>query len=128
VDKAEIMNGLYSWVYSIHSSSKQNIKDNRNGTSQKVHRESRNYQSTTTTRIATDDDSWFFTNGFGEEILTTEESVSRRMKDNITSICMYDIPKVNDEESIRRLIESHSHVILDYPFVVYAASGEVNWF
>jgi hypothetical protein len=83
-------------------------------------------QRPVTTRIATDDDSWFFRNGFGEEILSTEESVGRCIKDNISCMCMYDIPNITDEESLRRLISSHSHVIIDYPYVVYAAAGEAN--
>lgn len=39
---------------------------------------------------------------------------------------MYDIPHVTDEQSLKRLIASHSHVILDYPYMVYAEAGEVN--
>jgi hypothetical protein len=126
VDKAEIVKRLYRWVYSIHASSGPNMIENGNMNSEKKTLGSKNPQPRITTRVATDDDSWFFANGFGEEILAIEESVGKRMKDNITSMCMYDIPKISDEESLKRLIESHSHVILDYPFVVYAATGEVN--
>jgi hypothetical protein len=56
----------------------------------------------TATRIVTDDDTWFFRNGF-KEILIAKESVGKCMKDNISSMCMYDIPEVTDEELLRRL-------------------------
>ncbi|HEU4443677.1 MAG TPA: hypothetical protein VFR94_03270 [Nitrososphaeraceae archaeon] len=39
---------------------------------------------------------------------------------------MYDILNVNDEGSLRSLIKSHSHVMVDYPYMVYAAGGEAN--
>jgi hypothetical protein len=39
---------------------------------------------------------------------------------------MYGILNVNDEGSLRSLIKSHSHVIVDYPYMVYAAGGEAN--
>jgi hypothetical protein len=39
---------------------------------------------------------------------------------------MYDILNVNDEGSLRSPIKSHSHVIVDYPYMVYAAGGEAN--
>ena len=78
--------------------------ENGNMNSEKKILGSKNPQPRITTRVATDDDSWFFANGFGEEILAIEESVGKRMKDNITSMCMFqDIPKISDEESLRRL-------------------------
>lgn len=124
VDKAEIKKRLYSWLYSVHASSKSKIAENGNAISEEEDRGLKNQRPAT--RIATDDDSWFFRNGFGEEIVATEESVGRCIKDNISCMCMYDIPNVTNEESLRRLIASHSHVIVDYPYLVYAAAGEAN--
>src|SRR5688572_20351737 len=42
-------------------------------------------------RVASEDDSWFFKNGFQREILEAEESLGRSIKDNIFCMCMYDI-------------------------------------
>ena len=53
-------------------------------------------------------------------------ALDRCIKDNISCVCMYDIPNITDEESLRRLISSHSHVIIDYPYIVYVAAGEEN--
>jgi hypothetical protein len=53
-------------------------------------------------------------------------ALGRFIKDNISCMCMYDIPNITDEESLRRLISSHSHVIIDYPYIVYVAAGEEN--
>jgi hypothetical protein len=53
-------------------------------------------------------------------------ALGRFIKYNISCMCMYDIPNITDEESLRRLISNHSHVIIDYPYVVYAAAGEEN--
>ncbi len=41
-------------------------------------------------------------------------------------MCMYDILNVNDEGSLRSLIKSHGRIIVDYPYMVYAAGGEAN--
>ena len=40
-------------------------------------------------------------------------------------MCMYDIPNITDEESLRRL-SSYSYVLIDYPYIVYVAAGEEN--
>ena len=53
-------------------------------------------------------------------------ALDRCIKDNISCMCMYDIPNITDEESLRRLISSHSHVIIDYPYIVYVTAGEEN--
>ena len=47
--------------------------ENGNMNSEKKILGSKNPQPRITTRVATDDDSWFFANGFGEEILAIEE-------------------------------------------------------
>jgi hypothetical protein len=53
-------------------------------------------------------------------------ALGRFIKYNISCMCMYDIPNITDEESLRRLISNHSHVIIDYPYIVYVAAGEEN--
>jgi hypothetical protein len=45
--------------------------------------------------------------------------LGRCIKDIISCMCKYDIPNISDEESLRRPISSHSHVIIDYPYIVY---------
>jgi hypothetical protein len=140
LDKSEIKNRLFDWIYSVHSSSSLGTSENGKmalsqeeqddgGTGlgeKQTEDEMKQQDPHTATRIATDDDTWFFRNGFKDEILITEESVGRCVKDNISIMCMFDIPKVTDEESLRRLVRSHSHVVLDYPYMVYAEAGEVS--
>lgn len=52
---------------------------------------------------------------------------SKQSKDKaLTAFFNPTVINVNDEGSLRSLIKSHSHVIVDYPYMIYAAGGEAN--
>jgi hypothetical protein len=111
-----------NWVYFAHGSPPFNLVENR--AQRKGDDKQRNQLPAA--RVASEDDSWFFRNGFQREILEAEESLGRSIKDNFSCMCMYDILNVNDEGSLRSLIKSHGRIIVDYPYMVYAAGGEAN--
>jgi hypothetical protein len=93
--KQEGVKKMSDWISQLHASNKSDVP----------------------TKIA-GEDSWFFEKGYVEEILNLEKAVGRRLQDNMCILCTYDISTLN-EQQIRTLIETHSYVILDDPFMLY---------
>jgi hypothetical protein len=97
--------GLFcSWLTTVNPVENKSRREGYN----KRENKQRNQQAAA--RVASEDDSWFFRNGFQREILEAEESLGTSIKDNISCMCMYDI----------------LNVIVDYPYMIYAAGGEAN--
>ncbi len=97
IEKQEAMKRAYEWVLKLHSS-------NTTGAA---------------TRIA-GEDAWFFENGFEKEILDLEKAVKRRIDDNMSILCTYNVAKV-PERSISAVIDTHGYVILGDALTVYKA-------
>ena len=73
-------------------------------------------------RVATDDDTWFFRNGLGDEIISAEKSGAKCIEeDKITCLCIYNISNMTDEQVLKAVIATHGYVILDDPLGLYKA-------
>jgi hypothetical protein len=67
-------------------------------------------------RVATDDDTWFFRNGLGDEIISAEKSGAKCIEeDKITCLCIYNISNMTDEQILKAVIATHGYVVLDDP-------------
>jgi len=109
-ERSKINKKLGDWVESVHS---LNVAKGK---------ESEEYCNTT--RLAGDDATWFFKNGLGHEIISSEKLLGRRIEgDKITWLCMYDVLNMTDVQILKEIMAAHSYVILDSPFAVYKAGG-----
>lgn len=99
--KAEALEGMFVWLEEVH-------RTNRSG------RE---------TRVAGEDASWFLQNGFEEEILEAERSLGQRISVKRSVMCSYNIAGIATEGQLKKIIESHGHIITDQPLAVYHAPG-----
>jgi len=99
VEKEKAMAEMFRWIGEIH-------KSNLSG------RE---------TRVAGEDASWFFRNGFENEFLSAEEEIGRQVRDRISVLCSYDLGNMQNKEQLKRIIQSHGYVVIDEPLTVYRA-------
>jgi hypothetical protein len=105
---AAVMKKIFDWAYSLKLSNNSLKKEGED----------------IITRIATDDDTWFFKNGLGNEIISAEKSGAKCIKeDKITCLCIYNISNMTDEQILKAVIATHGYVILDDPLGVYKARG-----
>ena len=81
-----------------------------------------------TIRIAIDDASWFLANNFRHELALIEEMVKKYTKSSSSTsvLCFYKVSNISgyndiDKETIMRIIQSHSYVILEDPLLIYSA-------
>jgi hypothetical protein len=118
-EKSEIPKRRLDWIQSLHSSqsssqiSADTFHPGREG----------QWEQQLQTRIAGEDCTWFFNNNLGDGSLSAEKSLGRRIRDNISVLCMYNISNIEEEQTIKDLVTCHSHVILDWPFMVYTAAN-----
>ena len=101
VEKSQAMNYLQVWIGRVHSTN----------------------NSTQATRILGEEDTWFIENGFVEEILSVERRMGHALRDNMTVLCAYNIPKLKPEY-LKQIIISHSHVILADAKMIYVAPDQ----
>lgn len=99
VGKSGAMSRMFMWIEEIH-------RANRSG------RE---------TRLAGEDASWFLQNGFEDEFLDAERSLGRRLADKRSVMCSYNAEGIATESQLKKIIESHGHIIIDQPLAVYRA-------
>jgi hypothetical protein len=107
---AAVMKKLFDWAHSLKLSNNK-FKKGEGEEGEDI-----------ITRIATDDDTWFFKNGLGDEIISAEKSGDKCIKeDKITCLCIYNISNMTDEQILKAIIATHGYVILDDPLGVYKA-------
>ena len=112
------MKKIFDWAYSLNLSNNKLRKEEGGG------REGKREAEDIIIRIATDDDTWFFRNGLGDEIISAEKSGEKCIKkDKITCLCIYNISDMTDEQIIKTIIAAHSYVILDDPLGMYKAGA-----
>jgi hypothetical protein len=104
---AAVMKKLFDWAHSLKLSNNKLKKEEGEDI---------------ITRVATDDDTWFFKNGLGDEIISAEKSGDKCIKeDKITCLCIYNISNMTDEQILKAIIATHGYVILDDPLGLYKA-------
>jgi hypothetical protein len=75
------------------------------------------------TRIAVEDYSWFLQNESAKGIVELEQNIGRRVKENMTILCGYNVSKLTDTKLLETLIGFHGYAILDRPFRAYRRAG-----
>jgi hypothetical protein len=104
---AAVTKKLFDWAHSLKSSNNKLKKEEGEDI---------------ITRVATDDDTWFFKNGLGDEIISAEKSGDKCIKeDKIACLCIYNISNMTDEQILKAIIATHGYVILDDPLGLYKA-------
>lgn len=100
-DKSDSMKKLSNWISNLRS------KDYGRGT-----------------RMAGEDDGWFFRNGFGDEIVSLEQVLGPQVKDKLSILCTYKLTDLS-EAHLKKIAEAHSYVITDDPVMIYKSGGGV---
>jgi len=77
-----------------------------------------NSDQTATIRIANEEATWWLRNCSPDEYVEFQKSSGRRIQDNVSATCEYDISKI-DNEYLCAVMSSHNYIILDQPFVIY---------
>src|SRR2546426_649949 len=78
------------------------------------------------TRIAVEDYSWFLQNGLAKGLMDLEQNIGRRVKENMTILCGYNVSKLTDPKHLETLIDFHGYAILDQPFRAYRRGGPLK--
>ncbi len=104
LDKPEVVKKIRGWMAEVHASNETNLP----------------------TRIAVEDYSWFLQNGLDKGLMELEQSIGRRVKENMTILCGYNVSKLNDPKHLETLIGFHGYAILDQPFRAYRRSGPLK--
>jgi hypothetical protein len=101
LDRATAIRKIRGWMADVHASNETNLP----------------------TRIAVEDYSWFLQNGLAKGLMELEQSIGRRVRENMIILCGYNVSKLNDPKELERLVDFHGYAILDSPFRVYRRSG-----
>ena len=130
-NKDEVVKKLNDWIHSVHLPKTRNKGMNKIRSKSQGQQLGKNEQQEyLDTRLIADDASWFLRNGLRNEVLLAEKSVGRHIQENICILCtdnllklMEEVQKADQEidEILKKLIGSHSYVILDSPFAIYKA-------
>ena len=104
LDKPEAIKKIRGWMAEVHASNDTNLP----------------------TRIAVEDYSWFFQNGLAKGLMELEQSFGRRVKENMTILCGYNVSKLTDPKHLETLIDFHGYAILDQPFRAYRRGGPLK--
>ncbi|TMI08187.1 hypothetical protein E6H34_04935 [Candidatus Bathyarchaeota archaeon] len=97
LDKPEAIKKIRGWMAEVHASNETNLP----------------------TRIAVEDYSWFLQNGLSKGLMDLEQSIGRRVKENMTILCGYNVSKLTDPKPLEMLLGFHGYAILDQPFRAY---------
>lgn len=71
------------------------------------------------TRVVGEDASWFFRNGEGAAMVRTEQELGPQIQKNMAFLCCYGAEAMDDEQAVKSILASHSHVIIDSPLALY---------
>jgi len=104
LDKPEAIEKIRSWMAEVHASNDTNLP----------------------TRIAVEDYSWFLQNGLAKALMELEQNIGRRVKENMTILCGYNVSKLTDHKHLETLIDLHGYAILDQPFRAYRRGGSLK--
>lgn len=75
-------------------------------------------------RLAGEDDSWFFRNGFEDEIISLEQALGPHIKDKMSVLCTYRLADLS-ESRLTEIALAHSQVIVDDPLMIYKTGGVI---
>jgi hypothetical protein len=69
------------------------------------------------TRIAEDDATWWIRNGFTRGLTLLEQSLCKKLPNNTSILCAFDISKLNPKQlgTMKSIIGSHDFVIIEEP-------------
>jgi hypothetical protein len=104
LDRPAVIGKIRGWMAEVHAANDTNLP----------------------TRIAVEDYSWFLQNGLAKGLMELEQNLGRRVKENMTILCGYNVSKLTDPKLLETLIGYHSYVILDKPFRAYRRGGPVK--
>ena len=72
------------------------------------------------TRLAGIDCTQWFKQGLTEEFIGLEEKIDKfSEKNKISCICGYDINKIPDKKTLKKVVKSHGYVMLDNPHMLF---------
>ena len=131
IKESELTRKILDWITSFTDKSNLELpkKCNNNNNNEIIIQDSVAVRSfPPTIRIAIDDASWFLANNFRHELALIEEMVKKYTKSSSSTsvLCFYKVSNISgyndiDKETIMRIIESHSYVILEDPLLIYSA-------
>ena len=101
LDSPAAVKKIRSWMAEVHASNETSLP----------------------TRIAVEDYSLFLQNGLAKGLMELERNIGRRVKENMTILCGYNIAKLIDAKKLETLLDFHGYAILDQPFRVYRRGG-----
>jgi len=97
LDKSGAIKKIRGWIAEVHATNDTNLP----------------------TRIAVEDYSWLLQNGMAKGLMDLEQSFGRKVKENMTILCGYNVSKLPDTKPLETLIGFHGYAILDQPFRAY---------
>jgi hypothetical protein len=129
VKESELTRKIWDWITSFKDKSNSELPKKCNNNNEIIIQDSVAVPSfPPTIRIAIDDASWFLANNFRHELGLIEEMVKKYTKSSSSTsvLCFYKVSNISgyndiDEETIMRIINSHSYVILEDPLLIYSA-------
>ena len=133
IKKSEIIREIWDWINSFKNESNSDVPKKYNNNSKEIITQdvivsSSSYSSPPAIRIAIEDASWFLANNFRHEFLSVEEIIKKYISTftSTSILCVYKISNIisgyndiDEEETIMKIVESHSYVILENPLIIY---------
>jgi len=104
LDSPAAVKKIRSWMAEVHASNETSLP----------------------TRIAVEDYSLFLQNGLAKGLMELERNIGRRVKENMTILCGYNVAKLTDAKKLETVLDFHGYAILDQPFRVYRRGGPVK--
>src|SRR5213594_675484 len=104
LERPEAIRKIRSWMAEVNASNETNLP----------------------TRIAVEDYSWLLQNRLAKGLMELEQKIGRRVKENMTILCGYNIAKLADAKKLETVLDFHGYAILDQPFRVYRRGGPVK--
>ena len=116
--KEEKPNNIEIVTYKEIFADKENATENGFETISEIHK--KNTQLIYPTRLAGIDCTQWFKQGLTEEFICLEEKIDKfSEKNKISCICGYDINKIPDKKTLKKVIKSHGYVMLDNPHMLF---------
>jgi hypothetical protein len=104
LDRYAAIRKIRAWMAEVHSSNQTNLP----------------------TRIAVEDYSWLLQDGFAKGLASLEQSIGRRVNQNMTILCGYNASKLTELKTLETMISFHGYAILDQPFRAYRRGGPMK--
>ena len=116
--REENSNDIETVTYGKIFADKKRATENGFKTICQIHK--KNTQLIHPTRLAGIDCTQWFNQGLTEEFICLEEKIDKfSEKNKISCICGYDINKIPDKTTLKKVIKSHGYVMLDNPHMLF---------